>query len=84
MEDTRNEMTTWTDTVTGETRQVSVEEARRLTVNMRAAQALLRQQSPEEMTLYRKILLAVTDRDYASASRHHSTLTALLAGGKRK
>jgi DNA-binding FadR family transcriptional regulator len=84
MEDTRNEMTTWTDTVTGETRQVSAEEARRLTVNMRPAQELLRKYAPDTMPLYRRILDAVTVRDYEAASRAHSALVTLLTGGKSK
>lgn len=84
MEDTRDEMTTWTDTVTGETRQVSAEEARRLNVNMRPAQELLRRYAPDTLPLYRRILDAVTVRDYAAASRAHSALVTLLTEGKGK
>ena len=84
MEDTRNDLTTWTDTVTGETRQVSAEEARRLTLNMRPAQELLRRYSPDTMPLYLKILNAVTEHDYAAASKAHDELITLLIEGCRE
>ena len=82
MEDTRDDLTLWVDTVTGETRRVSAEEARRLTVNMRSAQALMRKVGPDPMKLYRQILEAVTDSDYAAASLAHEKLSTLLAGRK--